>query len=166
MTAHDRGQGAVDLVARLDEALARLSRLEDAEAARNLLHAYASVLDDPTPEAVAALFSENGVLEVPMGRFEGRAAVAAFYRSRLGPKDGDKRHFLCNLRIRHPAPGTVEIASYFLFTGRNPGTSALGWGTYLDRIQVHDGVAAFAHKAIVPHVNTDLSRGWPSDLGA
>jgi uncharacterized protein (TIGR02246 family) len=159
--------GTVDrLTGQLADALARLRRLEHAEAARNLLHAYAETLDDPTPERVAALFAEDGVLAVPSATFRGRAEVEAFYRSRLTPEDGDKRHFLVNLRTRHVADGVVEVASYFVFTGRHPDRSALGWGTYLDRIRIVDGEAGpqayFEHKTITPHLATDLASGWPS----
>lgn len=150
----------------LSAALGQLRQLQDAEEARNLLHAYAETLDDPTPERVAALFTEDGVLEVPSGTFTGRAEVQGFYRSRLGPDDGEKRHFLVNVRTRHLAPGLVEVASYFVFTGRHSDRSALGWGTYLDRIRVEERagsrVARFAHKTITPHLATDLDAGWPS----
>ncbi|GGO75050.1 nuclear transport factor 2 family protein [Nocardioides deserti] len=144
----------------LADALERLRRLEDAETARNHLHAYAETLDDPTPEAVAALFTEDGVLEVPAGSFEGRAAIADFYRSRLTPDDGDKRHFLVNLRTRHLQPGLVEVASYFVFTSREDARSALGWGTYTDQVRVVGGSARFQRKRITPHVFTDLDVGW------
>ncbi|WP_244928929.1 nuclear transport factor 2 family protein [Nocardioides sp. W7] len=146
---------------RLTVALERIERLEEAEVARNHLHAYAETLDDPTPEAVADLFTEDGVLVVPSGTFEGRAGITEFYRSRLSPEDGEKRHFLVNLRTRHLEPGLVEVASYFIYTGREDTRSALGWGTYLDRIRVVDGAARFERKQIVPHVHTDLVAGWP-----
>lgn len=145
----------------LVDVLARLRRLEDAEVARNHLHAYAQTLDDPTPELVGDLFAEDGVLVVPSGAFEGRAAVTEFYRSRLTPEDGDKRHFLVNLRTRHVGEGLVEVASYFVFTGREDTRSALGWGTYVDLVRVENGVAKFVRKEITPHVSTDLEVGWP-----
>lgn len=144
----------------LQQALARLRRLEHAEAARNLLHAYASELDDPTPEAVADLFTVDGVLEVPAGTFSGRAEIADFYRSRFDPATGTKRHFHTNVRTRHVADGVVEVASYFVFTGRPADASTIGWGQYVDRVRVVDGDARFEHKRIVPDVNTDLAAGW------
>lgn len=141
----------------------RVARLEEAEIARNLLHAYAEVLDDPTPEAVAELFAEDGVLSVPAGDFTGRDEIAGFFRSRFGPESGEKRHFLTDVRTRALAPGVVEVASYFLFTSRERDASGLGWGTYLDVIDVADGRAVFRHKTITPHVTTDLTRGWAAD---
>ncbi|MFJ9317663.1 nuclear transport factor 2 family protein [Pimelobacter simplex] len=150
-----------DLTALADLA-ARVARLEEAELARNLLHAYAEVLDDPTPEAVAALFTDDGVLSVPAGDFAGRDAVTAFYRDRLGPGASEKRHFIMNVRTRPQAPGLVEVASYFVFTARESTTSALGWGTYLDLVEITAGVPRFRHKTITPHLATDLTTGWPA----
>lgn len=145
----------------LDALLARVERLEEAELARNLLHAYAEELDDPTPEAVAALFTEDGTLSVPAGDFTGRSEITAFFRNRTGPGTPEKRHFITNVRTRSLGPGTVEVASYFVFTSREPDASGLGWGTYLDVIEVADATARFRSKTITPHVNTDLARGWP-----
>ncbi|WP_408898186.1 nuclear transport factor 2 family protein [Nocardioides sp. R1-1] len=141
--------------------LERVARLEEAELARNLLHAYAETLDDPTPEAVAALFTEDGVLSVPAGDFAGREAVTGFYRDRLAGAS-EKRHFIMNVRTRPLEPGVVEVASYFVFTARESAASGLGWGTYLDIVDVTDGIARFRHKTITPHVATDLAKGWPA----
>ncbi|WP_436698037.1 nuclear transport factor 2 family protein [Nocardioides sp. BYT-33-1] len=145
----------------LQALLERVARLEEAELARNLLHAYAEVLDDPTPEAVAALFVEDGVLSVPAGDFAGREAVAGFYRDRLTGAS-EKRHFIMNVHTRPLEPGVVEVASYFVFTAREAAASGLGWGTYLDIVDVTDGVARFRHKTITPHLATDLATGWPA----
>lgn len=152
------GRDDTDLRSLLD----RVARLEEAELARNLLHAYAEVLDDPTPDAVAALFTEDGALSVPSGDFTGREAIAGFYRDRVGSGASEKRHFIANVRTRSIGPGRVEVASYFVFTARDPEASGIGWGTYLDEIEVRDGTARFARKTITPHVTTDLERGWPA----
>jgi hypothetical protein len=148
-----------DITALLD----RVQRLEEAEAARNLFHRYASTLDDPTPEGVAALFTEDGVLRTRLGVSTGRAEIAAFYRNRLAVDDAPKRHFIVNPRTTWVAPGVVEVASYFLFTGRGGDRSIIGWGTYLDRIRVTDGEALFEDKTITLEVGTDLESGWPAD---
>lgn len=145
----------------LSALLERVARLEESELARNLLHTYAEVLDDPTAEAVAALFTSNGVLSVPSGDFAGHDAIAGFYRDRLVGAS-EKRHFIMNVRSRPLEPGVVEVASYFVFTARESDASGLGWGTYLDIVDVTDGTARFRHKTIAPHLATDLVRGWPA----
>lgn len=138
----------------------RIQRLEDCEAARNLLHDYAAALDTPAPDVVAALFTEDGSLTVPSGTWHGRAGVADFYADRFTSDASEKRHFITSPRTTWLGPGEVEVASYFVFTGRHPERSVIGWGTYQDRIQVTDGSAWFAAKTITPHVGTDLVTGW------
>lgn len=140
----------------------RVARLEEMEVARNHLHAYAEALDHPGPEAVAALFTDDGLLRVPAGDFVGREAITGFFRDRFDSDPSEKRHFLMNVRTRSVEPGLVEVASYFLFTGRGPESSVLGWGTYLDLIRVRDGEALYTRKTITPHLTTDLATGWPS----
>jgi len=139
--------------------LRRVRRLEEMEAARNHLHRYAATLDAPTPESVAALFTEDGVLRTRLGEFAGREAIAGFYRERLGADPSEKRHFIVSPRTTWTGPGTVEIASYFLFTAR-AGTSVIGWGTYLDRLRVEDDTALFTGKTIEMHMGTNLVKGW------
>ncbi|WP_433474224.1 nuclear transport factor 2 family protein [Spirillospora sp. CA-142024] len=139
--------------------LRRLRRLEDMEAARNHLHRYAATLDAPTPEAVAALFTEDGVLRTRLGEFAGREAIAGFYRDRLGADPSEKRHFIVSPSTTWAGPGVVEIASYFLFTARGDG-SVIGWGTYADRLRVEGEAALFTDKTIEIHMGTDLAKGW------
>ncbi|GAA3742196.1 hypothetical protein HDA32_003323 [Spinactinospora alkalitolerans] len=145
----------------LEALLLRVRRLEEAEAARNHLHRYAETLDAPTPEAVAALFTEDGALHTRLGDFVGREAIAGFYRDRLAADPSDKRHFVVSPRTTWLEPGLVEIASYFLFTGRGEDRSIIGWGTYLDRLRVEGGGALLEDKTITLHVGTDLHTGWP-----
>lgn len=146
--------------------LARLQALEDAEAARNHLHAYAAALDAPTPAGLAALFTPDGVLHVGTDAHRGHDAVAEFYRSRTAADPSEKRHFITSPRTRSLGPGVVEVASYFLWTARADARSVLGWGTYLDEVRVVDGVARFAAKTITPHLVTDLAAGWAALSGS
>ncbi|GAA4142129.1 nuclear transport factor 2 family protein [Actinomadura keratinilytica] len=145
--------------------LRRVRRLEESETARNHLHRYAEALDDPDPEAVAALFTEDGALHTrlagrPGRTMTGRAAIAAFYRDRIAADPSPKRHFIVGPRTTWVAPGEVEIASYFLFTARADVSSVIGWGTYRDRLRVDGGTALFADKTIDLQVSTDLEKGW------
>lgn len=142
--------------------LARVRRMEEIEAARNLLHTYASTMDDPTPERVAALFTEDGVLRTTLGEFPGRAAIAAFFAERIAADAAGTRHFTVSPRTRWLAPGRVGVASYFLFTGRRRDASALGWGTYADVVVVDGDTALFAERSIDVQMRTDLATGWAS----
>ncbi|GAA4057658.1 nuclear transport factor 2 family protein [Actinomadura miaoliensis] len=145
--------------------LRRVRRLEETEAARNHLHRYAEALDDPVPEAVAALFTEDGALHTRLGgrpgrTMAGREAIAAFYRERGAADPAEKRHFIVSPRTTWVEPGVVEIASYFLFTARADDASVIGWGTYRDRLRVDGDTALFTDKIIDLHVGTDLAQGW------
>lgn len=140
----------------------RLRRLEEMEIARNHLHRYAATLDNPTPEAVAALFTDDGILRTGRGTAVGRTSIADFYRRLLERDPSEKRHFITSPHTTWLAPGLVEIASYFLSTGRGTNRSVLGWGAYLDRIRIVDGTPLIAEKTIELHVGTDLHTGWPA----
>lgn len=52
------------------------------------------------------------------------------------------------------------MTSYLLFTGSGPDKSTLGWGTYIDRIEVIDGVGHIAEKTIIISMNADSRAGW------
>jgi len=60
---------------------ARIRRLEDIEALKQLKHRYCAACDDDyDPERLAPLFTEDAVWDGgAMGRFEGRAAIRAFF---------------------------------------------------------------------------------------
>ncbi|MEM7003505.1 MAG: nuclear transport factor 2 family protein [Pseudomonadota bacterium] len=62
-----------------DNALARLTELEDIEAIRQLKYRYCQACDDDhNPERLGPLFSEDAVWEASsMGRYEGRTAIQA-----------------------------------------------------------------------------------------
>jgi hypothetical protein len=146
----------VDLTARLD-------RHDDIEAARGILFDYAKVLDTPDPRTVAALFTEDGVLRTTAGSCQGRDEIEAFFTAAFTRDPSAKRHFITNAKTTWLAPGRVRIDSYFLFVGRG-GRSVIGWGTYLDIVDVSGPEPRFAEKTIDVHLNSTLDDGWASDL--
>jgi ketosteroid isomerase-like protein len=60
---------------------ARIRRLEDIEALKQLKHRYCTLCDDGyVADPLAALFAEDAVWDGgPLGRFEGREAIRAFF---------------------------------------------------------------------------------------
>jgi 3-phenylpropionate/cinnamic acid dioxygenase small subunit len=138
----------------------RLARLEDLEAARGLLHAYATVLDDPDEDTVAALFAEEGVLTNARGTYRGRDEVAKGFRIAFDADPSRKRHFIATPKLTWVEPGVVESQAVFFFVGQAAGQSVLGWGAYDDRIAVAGGRALFLAKTITTHLRTDLATGW------
>lgn len=145
----------------------RLRRLEEMEIARNHLHRYAATLDNPTPEAVAALFTDDGILRTGRGTAVGRTSIADFYRRLLERDPSEKRHFITSPHTTWLAPGLVEIASYFLFTGRGTNRSVLGWGTgprgprHALGARVHRGHWR-ASRATATAMTSRRSRRWSS----
>lgn len=142
---------------------ARVRRLEDIETARGIFNTYAETLDVPRATAVAALFTEGGVLRTPVGEFTGRSAIAEFFGKAFEADPSIKRHFITNSRVVAAEPGRVRFHSYFLYTGRGADQSIIGWGTYDDLVDVTGEAPLFAEKTIEVHVGTDLVSGWAEE---
>ncbi len=143
-----------------DDVLARLERLETIEAARRASNRYALAVDTQDFELMETVFTADARLHLGGGReFSGRDAVVDFYRGRLDPNQQQK-HFIVNNDVTWTAPGRVDMTSYLLFTGSGLDKSTLGWGTYIDRIEVIDGVGYIAEKTIIISMNADARVGW------
>jgi hypothetical protein len=143
-----------------DEVLARLERLETIEAARRASNRYALAVDTQDFELMETVFTADARLHLGGGReFSGREAVVDFYRGRLDPNQQQK-HFIVNNDVTWTSSGRADMTSYLLFTGSGPDKSTLGWGTYIDRIEVIDGVGYIAEKTIMISMNADARVGW------
>lgn len=139
----------------------RITRLEDLEVARGLLHRYALSVDTLGPEAVSLLWADDGVLQTTRGDFTGTEAIADFFRERFNADPSPKRHFVCEPLLTWIEPGRVLNTSYFWFTAQGTQSSVLGWGTYDDTIVITDGQARFARRHIEVVVSADPTKGWP-----
>ncbi len=144
------------------DVLARLDRQDDIEAARGILFDYAKVLDTPDPRTVADLFTEDGVLRTAAGSFQGRLEIETFFAAAFARDPSIKRHFITNSKVTWLAPRRVRVESYFLFVGRGD-RSAIGWGTYLDIIDMSGSEPRFAEKTIDVHLNSTLDDGWAGE---
>lgn len=144
----------------MDELIARVRRLEDIEAARNMYHVYAETLDDPNAKTVAQLFAEDAVLHTPMGDFTGRQAIEDFYASAFEADTSLKQHLIVNPKVVSAEPGRVRLQSYFLYLGRGDDASIIGWGTYDDTVDVTGPDPLFVEKTIGIIVGTTLDQGW------
>lgn len=137
----------------------RLARLEEFEAARGLLHTYATVLDEPDEDTVLALFAPDATFTNPRGTYRGHAEIARGFREAWTADPSRKRHFIATPQLTSVEPGVVESRAEFLFLGRGDG-SVIGWGTYDDRIVVDQGRALFLSKTNHIALKTDLATGW------
>jgi hypothetical protein len=142
------------------ELMARLERLETIEESRRASNRYALAVDTQDFDLMEKVFTTDAQLHLAGGReFAGRQAVVDFYRGRLDPSQKQK-HFIVNNDVTWISPGHAEMTSYLLFTGSGPDKSTLGWGTYIDRIEVIDGVGYIAEKTIIISTTADSREGW------
>ena len=52
------------------------------------------------------------------------------------------------------------MRSSFLYTFAGDATSILGWGGYVDRVSVHNGIAMIVEKTITVDAHADSRIGW------
>jgi SnoaL-like domain len=136
----------------------RLTRLEAMEAARNLVPRYPVACDATDVEALATLFTEDAVLEVPGTAYVGRDEVIRFYREAFALESVTKSHFITNMRATWLGNGHVGIESYFLYTAVGDSTSEIGWGVYGDEIAVRGEEALFCRKSIAIRGTFDVGK--------
>jgi uncharacterized protein (TIGR02246 family) len=140
-------------------AATRLSELETAELAREASWRYAVAIDTGDFELLASVFTEDAVLVTRRGSQEGRAAIVDYYRTALADPVA-RKHFLVNQKVTHTGASTALLESYFLYTFAGQDTSIFGWGHYIDRIRIMDGVGYIEDKRISIDVHADVRQGW------
>jgi len=129
-------------------------QLSAREHVRELVAAYAHLVDAGRFDALVELFAEDAVLEagtLPPAR--GRAAIRAVFAgtgSRLAAGAAGTtrpliRHHVSSLRIDVHDADTASAAAYFLaLTERGPDH----WGRYRDRLVRIDGRWLFQHRRV------------------
>lgn len=140
-------------------AATRLAELETAELAREASWRYAVAIDTGDFELLASVFTDDAVLVTRRGSQEGRAAIVDYYRTALADPVA-RKHFLVNQKVTHSGASTALLESYFLYTFAGQDTSIFGWGHYIDRIRVMDGVGYIEEKRISIDVHADVRQGW------
>ena len=144
------------------ELAARVCRLEDIEALKQLKHRYAAFCDqDYDPDGLAPLFTENAVWDGgTMGRYEGREAIHKFF---------SQAHKFVPFAIHHVTNPIIEIDGDRA-TGRwylwqpcifSPAGEAL-WmaGRYFDKCRRDNGVWRFEHVQIELRMLSPYDAGW------
>jgi len=149
------GSGAVDLPGILE----RLERLETTEAARAAAYRYAQAIDTPDFELLAEVFAPDASLTTRRGTRHSRDAIVEYYREALAAPLA-RRHFIVNQQVTWLAPGEALMRSTFLYTFAGDATSILGWGGYVDRVHVRDGIGVIVEKTITVDAHADSRTGW------
>lgn len=130
---------------------ARIRRLEDREAIRELIGAYGYTIDNRDIDGLAALFCADGVLQSADGvmNAEGRAAIIEMYKGRfavLGPTFHFTHDQAITLDDADPDRATGVIASHAEVT-RN-GETMLAAIRYHDTYRREDGRWRFAKRVL------------------
>lgn len=157
MTGNSAAPAADDEI--LAGLLERLERLETAESARETAYRYAKAIDAPDYELLAEVFSPDAKLTTRRGSRTSREAIVEYYREALAAPVA-RRHFIVNQQVTWIAPGEARIDSSFVYTFAGDDTSILGWGTYIDRIRIDDGVGVIVEKTISIDTHADSREGW------
>ena len=139
--------------------LARIERLETAEAAREASWRYAMAIDTRDFDLLAGVFAADACLTTRRGTRRSRAAIVDYYREALA-SPVERRHFMVNQQVTWLAPGEARMHSYFMYTFAGESTSVLGWGTYVDLIRVEDGLGAIVEKTITIDIHANSRDGW------
>jgi hypothetical protein len=138
---------------------ARLERLETLEAARAASWRYAIAIDTVDFALLADVFTHDAVLTTSKGPRQGRDTIVDYYRTALA-NPVHRKHWLTNQQVTWLSMGEARMESYFIYTFAGDDTSVLGWGTYLDRVRVEDGVGRICEKTIIVDVSADSRVGW------
>ncbi|MFJ4175330.1 nuclear transport factor 2 family protein [Microbacterium sp. NPDC089696] len=115
-------------------------RREDVEL---LLSTYAWSLDTTVPEAVAATFASDAVLQTPTGTYHGTAEIAAFAEG-SSLADRGWQHWTGNIQFQQLSEDSGSVRSYVavLDTHAEP-PQIVAAGVYLDELGYIDGRWAF-----------------------
>mgnify|MGYP006282190229 CR=1 FL=1 len=137
----------------------RVRRFEVAEAAREATWRYATAVDGPDLDLLRDVFTEDAVLVSRSGAKEGREAVLDYYSRALEAPIG-RKHLLTNQQVDVTGPNEAVVSSYFAYTYAGDDTSVLGWGSYVDRVRVDNGVGRIVEKRITIDASGDVLPGW------
>ncbi|HEY2206559.1 MAG TPA: nuclear transport factor 2 family protein [Pseudonocardia sp.] len=147
-----------------DDVLARLRRLEDAQAIGQLRARYCQCLDDGRWDELAALFTPDGAF-VGLATARGRDELREFF---AGLRDGPLSawwHFSANETVE--VDGDTATGQTWLF---QPcvvqGEAHIAAGRYRDRMARVEGRWLFAERAVTFFFWTPLVGGWaPGRMG-
>jgi SnoaL-like domain len=144
------------------ELAARVRRLEDIEALKQLKHRYAAFCDQNyDPDGLAPLFTDNAIWDGgAMGRYEGREAIRTFF------SEADK---VVPFAIHHVTNPIIEVdgdraaGRWYLWQPcifSPPGEALWMAGRYFDKYRREEGVWRFEHVQIELRMLSPYEAGW------
>jgi hypothetical protein len=157
--------GSMQSDARISAALRQTQRVTDYYEIDNLQSAYGYYAEKFLWSDIAALFAQNGVLEIDGAKHAGRDAVLAYLKSTgaEGPVKGALNSQLQLQPVIHVAPDgrTARIRSRLLQLTRNAaGTPMWGGGIYESELVKEGGVWRFQRLRLVQTYKVNYKTGW------
>ncbi|MDR3539311.1 MAG: nuclear transport factor 2 family protein [Acetobacteraceae bacterium] len=130
----------------------------DKDAIRELLAVYCFHLDDGAFEAMAALFTEDGVWETAFGTGTGRAGIVAQARGIAGTAHRPRRvHLTTNIVITLDGDN-AQVQSNWTLVQNTPSGPAIGsGGAYFDHVVRQAGRWLFRHRRIDRYIADGLN---------
>ncbi len=131
-----------------DDVAARLTRLEDLDAIRQLFVDYGFYLDHGDFEAYGRLFADDGeVLLGPIGRATGPAAITELMTKTLSGRQGHSYHVICNPVIHLDGDRATTDVTWVVVTRTEAGTPELSMlGRHRDVVVRQRGEWKFARR--------------------
>lgn len=114
--------------------------LEDRLAVTDLLAGYCHAMDACRSDLCIRLFADDAILDTPVGRAQGRAAILAWIEGRfaLRPKDFQVGHHLLNPLLAPVDANRIRVRSMLLYTRQsleeNGRSELLSTGIYEDEM--------------------------------
>ncbi len=115
--------------------------IHDKLAIQELLARYCHSIDASRADLCIGLFADDAVLDTPVGKAEGRAAILEWIEGRLKMRAPEYQvgHYMMNTLVARLGPDSVKVRSMFLYTRqrRDGAASAelLGSGLYEDEVR-------------------------------
>ena len=122
---------------------------QDCDEIRQVIARYCHYLDSVQPNAVAALFSHDAVLDVAGSKFEGAEAIKAYYEQLRAVYDvRPMMHYVTNVVIDVDGEEATS-QSYILVLNPAVTIAIITAGRYNDRLRRIDGQWRFVERHVI-----------------
>jgi hypothetical protein len=156
-------------MADLSELEARLTRMEDIEAIKQLKALYCEICDDDhNPDRIVTIFTEDGIWEGRgIGRAEGHAEIRALFQ-RFQTLMSYSQHMTMNPRIEVDGDAVSGIWTFFgPFTFREDNQAKWQATRYHEDYRKVSGEWKIRHLRIHgPSMSADYEKGWARRNGS
>ena len=157
-------QGLVRLpVTRAKDAEARLQRLEDELAVRDLLVRYTYFYDGKDLDGTMSVFDDECKLVNPRGSYFGKDAIRANYKHLISTRKFSF-HAASNVAVRFLDNGDAVMTAFYNSIGIYPsGSIAMVGGTYADKLSKKSGEWKIIERRITYNYRSRLAAENPFD---